>query len=224
MKEDADIEILKSGQVPENLLVNIPYEKKWTSSDGQDRIVAEIFKNKKSFFVELGGDDGLRKSNTFGLESILGWKGAIVESRPIFNKSCEMKRKCKCICETIFSEEKILEFDIHTETGGTSGITHLFNKFSHRKNGTYYTLTKTLEQIFKENNIPKNIGYLSIDIEGAEYDALKNFPFEEYNILLISFEDHAESNFHLNLKPLLENNNYKFLCKTRLDTFYIKNL
>ena len=81
-----------------------------------------------------------------------------------------------------------------------------------------------MEQIFKENNIPKNIGYLSMDIEGSEYNALKNFPFEEYNILLISFEDHAESNFHLNLKPLLENNNYKFLCKIGLDNIYIKNL
>jgi FkbM family methyltransferase len=134
-----------------------------------------------------------------------------------------MKRKCKCVCETIYSKDKILKFDIHPKIGGTSGLTNLIikKKVKH-KNNNYYTLTKTLDQIFKENNVPKDIGYLSMDIEGAEYHALKNFPFNKFNIHLISFEDHDESQYHLNLKPLLEKNNYKFLCKNRIDSFYIK--
>ena len=224
LKKDADKKIIKYGKIPKNLLLHIPYEKKWTGHNGQDKFVSKIFKNKKSFFVELGGDDGLRKSNTFGLESILGWDGLLVESRPIFSKSCEMKRKCKCVCETIYSKESILKFNINPNEGGTSGLEDLALKVAiEKKTSTYYTLTKTLEQIFKENNVPKDIGYLSLDIEGSEYHALKKFPFNKYNIHLISFEDHDENKYHLNLKPLLKKNNYKFLCKISIDSFYIKN-
>jgi hypothetical protein len=224
LRKDAKILLKKYGSMQEWLMYDIPYEKKWTSSDGQDKLVAQIFKNKKSFFVELGGDDGLRKSNTYGLESFLNWEGLVVESRPIFNESCKKKRKCKCVCETVYSEEKVVSFDIHTEVGGTSGISGLFDKFSAQSSGhSYFTFTKKLETIFKENNVPKSIGYLSMDIEGAEYDALKNFPFDKYNILLISFEDHEENKNNNKLKNLLIKNNYRHLTKLRLDDFWILN-
>ena len=40
--------------------------------------------------------------------------------------------------------------------------------------------TKTLSEILIENNAPTEMDYLSLDIEGGEYEALKNFDFKKY--------------------------------------------
>ena len=51
--------------------------------------------------------------------------------------------------------------------------------------------TKRLETIFKENNIKniKNINYISIDVEGAEFAVIKSINFEDVYIDVIDFEN-----------------------------------
>ena len=37
-------------------------------------------------------------------------------------------------------------------------------------------------------NLDGSIDYLSLDVEGAEFEVLKNFPFDEYKFLSITIE------------------------------------
>ena len=48
--------------------------------------------------------------------------------------------------------------------------------------------TKTFNQILIENNAPKEVDYLSLDIEGGEYEALKNFEFKQYKWKFLTIE------------------------------------
>ena len=41
---------------------------------------------------------------------------------------------------------------------------------------------------FEKANAPKVIDYLSLDVEGAELEVLKNFPFKKYKFLSMKIE------------------------------------
>jgi hypothetical protein len=61
---------------------------------------------------------------------------------------------------------------------------------------------------------PKIIDYLSLDVEGHEFEILKNFPFEEYKIRCITVEHnepHQGSELRIKIRRLLEANGYEFI-------------
>jgi len=55
--------------------------------------VLNYFNNKKDgIFIELGGLDGIRHSNTFLLEKKYNWSGLIIESSPSLYRELIMNR------------------------------------------------------------------------------------------------------------------------------------
>ena len=72
---------------------------------------------------------------------------------------------------------------------------------------------------FKENNFPKQIDYLSIDVEGAEFEVIKSINFDKVYIDVIGFE----SNYNDTSMPIikyLEERNYVVIHNS-LDIFMI---
>jgi hypothetical protein len=70
--------------------------------------------------------------------------------------------------------------------------------------------TKKLETIFDDNNV-KNIDYLSIDVEGAEFEVIKSINFDKVFIDVIEFED----NYEETSEPIVE-----YLTKLGYSTLY----
>ena len=66
-----------------------------------------------------------------------------------------------------------------------------------------------LADILTDANAPSTIDYLSLDIEGAEYDALSTFPFAKYQFTVMTVErpqkrlrDHLRKNGYVYVKDL----------------------
>ena len=53
--------------------------------------------------------------------------------------------------------------------------------------------TISLNTVLHELDAPRLIHYLSMDLEGAEYEVLKTFDFEKYTFFVISIERPSES-------------------------------
>ena len=169
--------------------------KMYYSQSNQDKWVVEFLKFKKNgYFIELGAYDGIQTSNTYYMEKNLGWEGLCVEANPRVYESLIKNLTSKNINvalndyvgECFFTNDKIT----------TTGIRVSCN---------------TLDNILKENNCPKDIDYLSIDIEGYEYIVLKDFNFKEWNIGLMTVEHnlYCDGNDRKNkLYELLINNGF----------------
>ena len=56
-------------------------------------------------------------------------------------------------------------------------------------------------------NAPTDIDYISLDTEGSEYDILKTFNFEKYNVKCFTVE-HAFTENRQSIYDLLIKNNY----------------
>lgn len=203
-------------------------EENFKSQFGQDKILLSLIGEKRNgFFIELGGCDGISLSNSYFFEKELDWNGVIIEPEPYSYGKLKVNRKCftsNALCSDVSGVEK--EFLL---AGATSGIISESSGYYIKKNmnnDKIKIITTTLEKVLNDFNAPKNIDFLSLDVEGHEYEVLKNFPFHKYIIDIICVENNSSIDNTDNIEKvvnLLENNNYKLMDEsTKTDLFYKK--
>ncbi len=182
--------------VKENTTIFSPYNphfrSNWTytATEGQDLLVLEILNNKRNgIFVDVGARYWHKGSNSFALEYYHNWKGICIEADSHFYVGLVLNRTCSVVCNNPIDEIENRKVKFHYQING-------FVKKPGNDNEVKYTVT--LEKIFQHFNMSSNIDYLSLDIEGHEYEALKTINFTNYNISVISVERPTEL-FHKKL-------------------------
>ena len=167
---------------------------------GQDLWVLEWFSYKRGgFFVEFGATDGVLLSNTFLLEKEFGWNGLLAEPNPKFFEKLRTNRSQICSDECISaSTGDTVDFVLADEYGGikdfsTNGMHKEKVKDYENQGKVIQKDTISLNDFLLKHNAPENIDYLSIDTEGSEYSILKSFPFEKWNITLITVEHNFDA-------------------------------
>jgi FkbM family methyltransferase len=183
---------------------------KYVSQAGQDKWVCEFFKFKKEgYFLDVGAYDGVDLSNTYVLEKDLNWKGICCEANSFVFKKLIFNRSCECL------QVAVSDYD------GTGYFVNNEMYSYLTSHGNVPVTVKTMKTILKESNAPKVIDYFSLDVEGSEPQVLKEFPFDEYEMILITVEHNKYStgDFNKNLiKDILINNNF-ILAKEDVATF-----
>ncbi len=203
------------------------------SQDNQDKYLeTNIFKGyKNGFYVDVGAHDGLSINNTLYFEKNNDWTGINIEAnKNVFNKLVINRPKnINLNCAVCNSDG---ETDFLCNTGYTemiSGIKDTFDKrHLHRLENENKEMgsttdiikvkTKKLETICDENNI-SHINYLSIDVEGAEFEVIKSINFNKVFIDVIGFENNYNDT-SLPIIKYLENKNFVLINKS-LDIFMI---
>ena len=56
----------------------------------------------------------------------------------------------------------------------------------------------------KENNVPKVIDYISLDVDDANTEVIKNFPFDEYEFKIMTFETDVYKRENARKTPCIE--------------------
>ena len=205
------------------------YDDPLKSQKGQVRFLLEVVFNYKvnglkrnGYFVDLAAAYPVLSSNSYFLEKHLGWNGLLIEGNPFFADELRSERSSKVI-EVVVSSEANKTIQFRIDNGVCGGIigdnfdNNLITRSSQLKSAKIIDLkTKTLLQILLENNAPKEMDYLSLDVEGAEYECLKNFDFEQFKWRFMTVE---RPNLELNL--LLDEKGYIQVHHERYDTFYV---
>ena len=68
-----------------------------------------------------------------------------------------------------------------------------------------------LDTLMPQYEIPGLIDYISIDVDGPEYEVLSGFPFDKYEVILWTIEHNIFKlgpDLKNNIKRLMENNGY----------------
>ena len=163
------------------------------AENGQDFFVLDRTAYKEhGFFVDIGAADGITGSNTFILEKFYKWSGICVDPNPVFMQSLFNCRDSSVSTLCVYSETgKILPFKICTDNNQFFGWNFRSGLKSHissidqeidKSFSTINVLTISLNDLLHLYNAPTDIDYISLDTEGSEYDILKTFNFEKYNV------------------------------------------
>jgi hypothetical protein len=191
---------------------------KYHSQHQQDKWIAQfVFPGLRTgYFVDVGAGDGVRDSNTKALEDV-GWRGLCIDPFPTNMDT----RSCRVIKEVVSSKAGLsVAFQDAGFLGGM--VDHLgFTKDWAEKPKIVELTTTTLGDILAQANAPRFIHYVSIDIEGAELEALMGFPFSQYRVGSFTIEHNWEEPKRRLIRELLESEGYRFVRSLERDDCYV---
>jgi FkbM family methyltransferase len=187
----------------------------------------ELKGRRNGFFVEFGGADGVKYSNSYYLETELGWQGIVAEPGRGWHPAIRDNRACfvddRCVWTK--SGERLTFNQPAIAVHGTIDSYSESDKLAEtRKDGVRYQVeTISLNDLLAHWNAPRRIDYLSIDTEGSELDILQAFDFEAYEIRLITVE-HNHSDKRQPLHDFLTGKGYrrKFEKLSNVDDWYVR--
>ncbi len=182
---------------------------------GQDLWVLEQTNYKHNgFFVEFGATDGILLSNSWLLEKKFSWKGICAEPNPKFFAQLKENRNCivsnACIGAATGEE---IEFVFADAYGGmkkhisTDNNAHRRAGYAELSDANMTIETISLHDFLLQHDAPKTIDYLSIDTEGSELEILEAFPFEKWNIKMLTVE-HNFTEQRAGIRALMAHNGY----------------
>jgi FkbM family methyltransferase len=192
------------------------YASKSYSQEGEDMILSRIFgQQKKGFYVDVGACHPTRFSNTYFFYK-RGWRGINIDAMPKSMKLFKKLRPRDINLEIAISDQKQIRkyytFNEPALNSFSKNVSEEHAKIEKYKIiSTYELETKTLEEVL-DNYLPANqeIDFLSIDVEGLDFEALKSNNWEKYRPKIVLVEV-----LKSNLENLPEDEVCKFMIKER---------
>lgn len=180
---------------------------------GQDKWVQSVLQDKRNgFFVELGACDGVKYSNTLFFEKERGWDGVCIEPNDLYLLELYQNRSCNISNRLIYSVEGV-EVPFALSQEASSVVDENVGPFTNKDTVVMKTTT-TLEKVLDSVHAPTTIDYLSLDVEGQEYNILSTFPFQRYKFRCMTVEHnapHVGPAQQIKIRELLEKNGYKYV-------------
>lgn len=190
----------------------------YPSQIGQDKWVLEkVFPDvTDGYFLDVGSGHGTFHSNTVELER-RGWKGICVDPFP----SAMETRTCQVFKEVVWSVPgKVMTFHM---AEGLAGLADTLGRWREEaeKAPTVELTTVTLDDLLTRATAPAFIHFMSLDIEGAELDALKAFPFDRIRLGSLAIEHNYEEPKRSQIVELLAQHGYERAHSLWQDDFFV---
>lgn len=195
-----------------------------------DLYILEIFKKKipktNEFFVDVGANDGITGSNSLLLEEN-GWKGLLVEANAEHKEQLNKIRKSPVEWCAVSNLDKVI-FNSVEGPGNLHGLSRITSdeKFLNHVKAhggevkTTEVKAKTLDKIFAENNVPADLAFLSVDVEGHELTVFKTLDFKKYRPKLIVTEDNSKGRDRT-VGNFLKSKGYYLIKRVGVNEFYV---
>jgi hypothetical protein len=190
---------------------------------GEDKFINDFFiKKNNGVYLDIGCFHPVMYSNTCLLHK-RGWSGINIDINPtsidLFNI---VRPKDFNLCTTIDKDDK--EFNLYYDDPFSPLNTldrEFYKKIKKKSNRIFKDITvksKTIDKIINESKINSKIDFINIDVEGRDYEILKNLKIDKLKPSLVSIETHnvdgTESTNYNKIKNFLENN--KFITYKRI--------
>jgi FkbM family methyltransferase len=197
---------------------------------------------KNGFFMDIGAHDGVSLNNTLYFEKHNNWTGVNVEPiKNVYDKLVENRPSSINLNCAVSDIDGTAQF--YCNTGYTEMLSGLKSNYDerhlgrltreNRENNSITQIidveTKRVETICDIHNI-KHIHYLSIDVEGAEFNVIKSINFDKVFIDVIEFENNYDD-ISLPIIHYLESKNFVIIHKSldifminKASQFYAKNI
>lgn len=189
----------------------------YPSEIGQDKwVIAKMFPGvTNGHFLDVGSGHGTIGSNTKALEE-LGWTGICVDPFPTHmeGRSCQM---IKAVVSSVSGQT--VKFHTHAGLGGIADTLGRWKEEASKSPAVELT-TVTLAEILGRAKAPRFIHFLSLDIEGAELDALRGIGLDNYRFGAMAIEHNEEEPKRTDIINYLRTFGYERVHTYRQDDFF----
>jgi FkbM family methyltransferase len=177
--DETELEALRTKFGPDR---NSQYAEEW--------IVRDYFKDARDgVFVDVGANHYQRYSNTYYLETRLGWSGVALEPQQQFAEDYARFRPKTAFVPLFVSDASNREATLYVN--GNDLVASSSKAFTEAYGAVTPTTatTTTLDDVLDRLGV-KSVDFLSMDIELAEPEALAGFSIERFRPRLVAVEAH----------------------------------
>jgi len=180
-------------------------------------------------YVELGALDGVRYSNSHLYLHGFDWHGVLIEPNPDSFEALQSNRpKDELFNHAVCSRET----EVHFVRGASLAVTGVYEFMAPSFRAAWHPNLKVsklakikckpLSAILEESSLSKrHVDFLSVDVEGGEYEVLKTVDFEKHQFGVIFYEaDGHDPLKNEAIKCYLERNGYPFRVHTLRSNFH----
>jgi FkbM family methyltransferase len=189
----------------------------YPSEIGQDKwVLVKMFPAvTDGYFLDVGSGHGTIGSNTKALEE-RGWTGICVDPFPTFMEG----RTCQVFRDVVSATAgQTVKFHTHAGLGGIADSLGKWKEEAQKSPAVELTTT-TLGDILARANAPSFIHFLSLDIEGAELDALRGMDLGKYRFGAMAIEHNEEEPKRTDIINYLRQHGYERVHTYRQDDFF----
>ena len=168
-------------------------KKRFRSQRMEDAILDHhIFKGRTGgIFLEIGGLDGLKFSNSWYFEQSLCWRGILIEGLPSsFEKMKANRPLAVNIGQAVCAQAGVVSY-VMGNNSATAGLeTHMdedFKQMWHKSSNKVNVCCNPMNDILQPIMVPY-LNLLSIDVEGAEEIILKTMDWENLPVEVVVVE------------------------------------
>jgi hypothetical protein len=188
------------------------------SEIGQDKWVLErVFPGvSNGYFVDVGSGHGRIGSNSLALER-RGWTGLCIDPFPVGMDG----RTCNLYEDVVYSQSgRLLTFHMAGGLGGVGETLGAWNVAA-AKAPVVQRRAVTLDELLAKAGAPPFIHFISLDIEGAELEALRGFAFDRHRVGAWAIEHNREEPKRSQIRTLLSERGYALRHSWHQDDYYV---
>jgi len=203
------------------------------SQSGEDKfLLAKYFHGLcGGTYLEMGGYDGVKYSNSHLFNKAFGWKGVLVELGPLNFQKLQKNRpnEIATVNAAICGKRQTIHY---VEKDAVGGIWEFSSKSFRNRWWQNITLEKTTEiecsplKDVLSAHAPNTTHYdfFSLDIEGGELDALLSLDYSRVSFGIIFAEaDHHNTRKNLALRMFLQSKGYTYLETNERSDWFVNN-
>jgi len=172
------------------------------------------------FFAEIGANNPFDLSQTWHLAKE-GWRGILVEPIPELCDALRDNRKDSIVIEAACGAPNANATAIFT-VAIDNGKSTLSPDFLDKRSCIAKQITvnvKPLNDMLEDENV-EQLDFVSIDVEGTQYDVIKGFELQRWKPRLLLVEDHLlDTKTH----KLIRSQRYQLVKRTLFNNWYIPN-
>ena len=208
-----------------NMLRNAKHSKGkiFFSETGEDILLQQLFRSKVGRYIDIGSGQPVIGSNSF-LFYKMGWNGVCIDPQPNLALSYKILRPRDIFLPYLVG---INEFEnLYEFENKLLSTTNPKVAAYHKSNGLNYKIRKHKSVLVKDY-LPQRISpdedfFISIDIEGAEFDVIRQVDFENQRPRAILIELWGNPwNTRSRITSFLYKNNYQLFAYTGLTALFI---
>lgn len=203
-------------------VLNLPVSAHQTQLN-QDVFALLMNQFRTGYFLEIGANDGFTLSNTVYLEECFNWVGALIEANPKYLDSLVKRKKSVVVNKAVSTQSGKAEF---VDAGLYGGLKSCLDSshIHYTRNATSITVEcMSLQEILDSVDAPKNIDFVSIDVEGGEVPIVEQMVSVDRRFKCGCIEYNAREADYQHIVTILKAAQYEVIWKnqTEHDLFFI---
>jgi|688.fasta_scaffold112437_3 FkbM family methyltransferase len=183
-----------------------------------------------SYFIDIGAAFPVKFSNSYALQQ-RKWSGLLVEPNSTLLIALEARKSqnveiARVAVSTSSGTSQLVRYGPLSSLieSATNDIYGAMRQLQIEQGNTEEITTQSFADLIATYKIPSQVGYLSIDVEGLDFEILQQFPFDLIQVQAVTIEHNLDLTLRSSINEFMKKQGFKRVSRrwSSIDSWFVK--